>query len=283
MDMSAPDAPQALARLQAVIAPRQRLLTAFSAGVDSTIVAVVARRVLGRDNAPAAIGNSASLPRRELHHARKLAQTLDLELIEVAPGEQADPDYQKNDSNRCYHCKTHLYESLHRLAAARQIPYIANGTNLDDFADHRPGLVAARQAQIVSPLAEAKFDKATVRAVAGYLNLPNADKPAAACLASRLPYGTAVNSQRLSQIEQAEQLLHDLGFRGFRVRHHDTVARIEIPWRDVPRLIEENTRQTIIARFKQIGYLYITLDLQGFRSGSANAALTVNNHPLHTL
>ena len=274
------DNPQVLLRqLEEVIRPRIRMLTAFSAGVDSTIVAVVARQVLGKASAPAAIGDSASLPRRELNHARELARQLDLELIEVAPGEQADANYQKNDGDRCYFCKTHLYESLHRLAQQRGIAYLANGTNMDDFGDHRPGLRAADEAEVISPLAEAKLDKQAVRALARLLGLPNWDKPAAACLASRLPYGTAVTPERLEKIEQAEQSLHDLGFRGFRVRHHETVARIEIPWAQVPRLLEPGMRQGIIDRFKAIGYLYITLDLEGFRSGSSNATLTVSAQP----
>lgn len=264
-------------RLAAVIAPRGRLLTAYSGGVDSTLVAVAARRTLGRDAAPAAIGDSASLPRRELNEARTIARQMDFELIEVSPGEQSDTRYQANAGDRCYFCKTHLYATLHELAARRGIPYIANGTNADDPGDHRPGLRAADEAEIVSPLLEAGFTKQDVRTLARHWNLPNADKPAAACLASRIPYGTAVTPERLTRVEQAEDVLHALGFRGFRVRHHETVARIELPPDQWPRLLEPGRRDEVIDRLRALDYTYVALDLAGFRSGSGNALLTPNN------
>jgi len=263
-------------RLAEVIRPRARVLTAYSGGVDSTLVAAVARRTLGRDAAPAVIGDSASLPRRELQEARRLACDLDLKLIEMNPGEQEDPNYQANAGNRCYFCKTHLYESLHKLADQLGFPWIANGTNRDDLGDHRPGLKAAEESLVISPLLEAGFGKAEVRALARHLGLPNADKPAAACLASRIPYGTPVTPQRLTAIEGAEEALHELGFRGFRVRHHETVARIELPPDQWPRLLDEHIRSQVIDRVKAAGYTYVALDLAGFRSGSGNAVLTAS-------
>jgi uncharacterized protein len=271
--MPSPDAHELYDRLAAVIAPRQRLITAFSGGVDSTVVAAVARRVLGRDNAPVAIGDSRSLPRRELAEARDLAAALDLHLLELDPGEQADPDYQANAGNRCYFCKTHLYTALQRLASERQIPFIANGVNTDDLGDHRPGLAAAHEAKVVSPLLEAGMGKADVRRLAEHLHLPNADKPAAACLASRIPYGTPVTAERLDMIERAENALHDLGFTGLRVRHHETIARIEVPLSQFPRLVSPGVREQIVQKLTAIGYLYVTLDLAGFRSGSGNVVL----------
>ncbi|MBI1368125.1 MAG: ATP-dependent sacrificial sulfur transferase LarE [Planctomycetes bacterium] len=263
-------------RLAAVIEPRGRLLTAYSGGVDSTLVAVMARRVLGRDNAPAAIGDSASLPRSELDEARRLAHELDLQLIEINPGEQADASYQANAPDRCYHCKSHLYESLHHLAASLNIAYIANGSNTDDLGDYRPGLEAAREAQIVSPLLEAGFTKRDIRVLAECMGLPNADKPAAACLASRIPYGTPVTPERLAMVERAELELHKLGFTGVRVRHHETVARIEVPLDQLPRFIASGTREKVVDRLKAAGYLYVTLDLAGYRTGSTNEALPLN-------
>ncbi|MEX2670703.1 MAG: ATP-dependent sacrificial sulfur transferase LarE [Phycisphaeraceae bacterium] len=260
-------------RLEAVIRPCGQLLTAYSGGVDSTLVAVAARRVLGRSNAPAAVGDSASLPRRELEEARRIAEQTDLELVEINPGEQQDSRYQANAGDRCYFCKTHLYAALHDLANARGIRCIANGTNADDLGDHRPGLRAADEAQIVSPLLEAGLTKADVRTLAEHYRLPNADKPAAACLASRIPYGTAVTAERLTRVERAEDALYTLGFRGFRVRHHETVARIELPPDQWPRLLDPAVREQVIEKLQAVGYTYITLDLAGFRSGSSNAML----------
>jgi uncharacterized protein len=267
-------AEQLMQRLAEVIRPRRRMITAYSGGVDSTVVAAVARQTLGRENAPAAIGVSASLPERELVEARAIATQLDLQLIEVNPGEQADPNYQANAGDRCYFCKSHLYESLHGLARELGISFIANGTNTDDLGDHRPGLVAAAEAQVVSPLLEAGMSKADVRTLAEHLNLPNADKPAAACLASRIPYGTPVTLERLSKVEEAEAVLHELGFRGFRVRHHESIARIELPLEQMGRMLDERTREQVVARLGAIGYTYVTLDLAGFRSGSGNVMLT---------
>ena len=270
------DAATIEADLADVIRPRVRILTAFSGGVDSTVVATMARRVLGRDAAPAVVGDSTSLPRHELDEARRIAAQLDLELIEVRPSEQDDPDYRANAGDRCYYCKSHLYDALHALADDLNIRFIANGTNTDDLGDHRPGLTAASEAQVISPLVDAGMSKADVRVLAEHLGLPNADKPAAACLASRIPYGTEVTPQRLSMIEQAEDALRDMGFTGFRVRHHEAVARIELPVDQLPRMLEESVRQQVVARVTAVGFTYITLDLAGFRSGSGNAVLQIH-------
>ncbi len=261
-------------RLSAVIRPRGGILTAYSGGVDSTVVAAVARRTLGRSQAPAAIGVSASLPRRELDEARLLAGRLDLQLIEVRPAEQDDPNYRANAGDRCYFCKSHLYETLGSLAAEMHIPFIANGTNADDLSDHRPGLIAAKESNVISPLLEAGLNKAQVRTLAAHLGLPNADKPAAACLASRIPFGTPVTPERLTMIERAEEALQDLGFTGLRVRHHEMTARIELPLDQLPRMLDETIRRDVVARLNKIGYLYVTLDLAGFRSGSGNISLS---------
>lgn len=262
-------------KLAGAILPRRRLLTAYSGGVDSTLVAAMARRVLGKAHAPAAIGDSASLPRHELEEARQFADSLDIELLHVNPGEQQDPQYLANDPSRCFHCKTNLYHSLHELAARLDIPFIANGTNRDDLGDYRPGLAAAQQAQVVSPLLEAGLDKAQVRQLARHLGLPNADKPAAPCLASRIPYGTPVTPLRLSMVEAAEDSLRQLGFTGFRVRHHETMARLEIPLDQIMRLMSPEFLDEVVRAVRQAGYEQVTLDLQGFRSGSGNAALNI--------
>lgn len=251
-----------LANLESAIvrlAP-QGLLTAYSGGVDSTVVAAAARRVLGRARAVAAIGDSASLPRRELEEARALAAQCDFELIEVAPGEQADPAYLANNPDRCYHCKTHLYAALKPLASARGLR-LANGTQADDFNDTRPGLRAAREADVVSPLAEAGLGKEQVRAVAQLLGLPNHDKPAAPCLASRLPHGTPVTLGRLSRVEKAEESLRALGFAGFRVRDHGETGRVEVARADLERAF--GLREEIVRALTGAGYKTAALDLAG--------------------
>ena len=263
-----------LADLEEVVRPRGRLLTAFSGGVDSTVVAAAARRVLGRVGAPVAIGDSASLPRRELAEAMKLAEGLDLEVHLVRPDEQDDPGYVANAGDRCYFCKSHLYATLHRLAGRIGVDFLANGTNADDPGDHRPGLRAADEAEVVSPLLEARLDKAAVRAVAHLLGLPNADKPAAACLASRIAHGTPVTREALSRVEAAEDALLARGFRQLRVRDHGDVARLEVPVEAMPLLLDDAVRAQVVAACKDAGYAFVSLDLEGFRSGSGNVLLT---------
>ena len=270
------DHTDALARLEAVAGRYRRVLTAYSGGVDSTLVAAVARKVLGRENAPAVIGDSPSLPRAEFAQAKQLAQSLDLQLIVIAPNEQDDPGYQANAGDRCYYCKTHLYEQVQAYAVENGYTTIFNGTNADDLGDHRPGLVAADEAQVVSPLIEARLDKEAVRFLAQHLKLPNWDKPAAACLASRIPYGTEVTLERLAQVERAEAALHALGFVGLRVRHHDQVARIELPGDQMQQILDPSVRLKVASAVKKTGFLYVSLDLEGFRSGSGNVALTVS-------
>ena len=265
-----------LARLETQVGRYERVLTAFSGGVDSTLVAAVARRVLGKANAPAVIGDSPSLPRSEFAQAKRLAQALDLDLVVITPNEQHDPGYQANAGDRCYYCKTHLYEQLQSYAAEHGYATIFNGTNADDLGDHRPGLRAADEAQVASPLVEAGLDKQAVRALAQYLELPNWDKPAAACLASRIPYGTPVTLERLAQVERAEAALRALGFVGLRVRHHEQVARIELPADQMQQILDPNVRLEVASAVKAAGFLYVSLDLEGFRSGSGNVALTVS-------
>jgi uncharacterized protein len=250
-----------------------RAIVAFSGGVDSTVVLKVALDTLGRENVLAATGVSPSLPQRELQSVRDLAEILSAPLELVETSEMDSPNYTSNPSNRCYFCKNELYSKLSELAAKKNFNSILNGVNLDDTGDHRPGMSAAREWNIRSPLLEAQLSKAVVRGLAEKLNLPNWEKPALACLSSRIPYGTPVTIQSLSQIERAEDFLRDRGFTNVRVRHHTNLARIEVDSGDLARLLAEPLRTDLIRHFKELGYTYVTLDLQGFRSGSVNETI----------
>jgi len=247
-------------------------VVAFSGGVDSTLVLAVAHEVLG-GRALAVTGRSPSVPERELNAARELAQRIGAEHQVIDTGEIDSPDYAANPVNRCYFCKTELYSHLQRIAAERGLPVILNGTNTDDLGDHRPGLTAADEARVLSPLVETGLNKQEVRALSQELGLPTWDKPAMACLASRVPYGEAVTREKLSMIEQAEDVLIGMGFRQVRVRHHGGVARIEVPRDDLPRLLDAERSRNIESRFREIGFQYVTVDILGFRSGSLNEAI----------
>ena len=191
----------------------------------------------------------------------------------VRPREQDDPGYQANAGDRCFYCKTNLYAALADVAKELGVQWIANGTNADDFGDHRPGLVAADQAGVISPLVEAGLGKEQVRELARHMGLSNWDKPAAACLASRIPYGLEVTPERLGQVERAEAVLREHGFTGFRVRHHEQVARIEAPLEQMSKLMDDGVRRSVVAGIKAAGYHFVSLDLEGFRSGSGNVVL----------
>jgi uncharacterized protein len=260
-------------RLTALLHEMGRVIVAFSAGVDSTLVLKVALDTLGPDSVLAATGVSPSLAQRELESVKKLAAHFGAPLELVPTDELNQPTYAANPTNRCYHCKTELYTKLASLAQTHGFDTIVNGVNTDDLGDYRPGLQAAREWDVRAPLVEAGLGKADVRQLAKELAIPNWEKPALACLSSRVPYGTPVTVGVLSQIERAESFLYARGLSNFRVRHHGKVARIEVAVQDMPRLLDQALRNEIVAAFKKLGYTYITLDLQGFRSGSGNEVL----------
>ena len=272
MDTSQPELDRKLHRLEAEIASLGSALIAYSGGTDSAFLAFTAYRVLG-DRMLAVIADSASLPRRELAAALAFAAAHGIPLQVLQTAELDDPDYRRNDARRCFHCKDELFSRMEQARQQLGFAALAYGRNLDDDGDFRPGQQAAAQHHAAAPLAAAALTKADVRALARRAGLTLADKPASACLASRLPYGTPVSAKNLAQIEQAEDALHDLGFPQVRVRHHGELARIEIAREDLASALSLTALDAITAALKPIGFLYIALDTQGYRSGSMNDAL----------
>jgi uncharacterized protein len=258
-------------RLQDVLLPMQRVAVAYSGGIDSTLLLKVAHDLLG-DAAVAITAVSASLAEDERDNAQAIAAWIGVKQYTIESQETDDPQYLANTPMRCFFCKNEVYQEIFDYAHNLGIDTVIDGTNFDDQGDHRPGRMAARQHGVRSPLLEAGLNKADIRQLAKWLNLPNWDKPAAACLSSRIPYGTTITLEMLSQVEQAERALHQLGFRQLRVRHHGEIARIEVEPADFPAVMENQA--AIVAGLKSCGYQYITLDLAGYRSGSLNDMLT---------
>ena len=260
--------------LLALIQSYGRCAVAFSGGVDSCVVAKAAQLAIG-DRAQAVTGVSESLAEGELEQASRVAQLIGIRHQALTTGEVSQPDYAKNDANRCYHCKTELYDQIARIpevAGAR----ILNGANVDDLGDYRPGMQAAAEHNVCSPLAQCGFSKSDVRQLARHWDLPTWDKPASPCLASRVAYGQEVTPARLQMIDQAEQYLRGLGLRTVRVRYHaGDLARLEVPVEDLARLAEPQQGRLIAQKLKGLGFKYVTLDLEGFRSGSQNYVLPV--------
>jgi uncharacterized protein len=247
-----------------------RVAVAFSGGVDSTVVAKAAHLALG-DRALAVTADSPSVARAELADARRVAAELGIRHVIVPTAEFADPNYLRNDGARCYFCKSELYHRIESLLPELGNPVVCSGANLDDMGDYRPGLMAAREHGIRHPLQEAGCTKADVRALARHWGLDIWDKPAAPCLSSRLAPGVTVTPERTGRIEEAERLLHELGFRECRVRLHDgELARIEVPLGELARLAADSVRESLAARLRELGFRYVTLDLEGFRSGNLN-------------
>ncbi|MFC1783260.1 ATP-dependent sacrificial sulfur transferase LarE [Planctomycetota bacterium] len=260
-------------RLQEILRSYKKVMVAYSGGVDSTFLLKAALDGLGRERVLACIGSSESLAQSEQQQAVDTAQQLGAETKFVYPREMDNPKYKSNPPQRCYYCKTELYKLLRELAQQQDYDAILCGSNADDLSDFRPGLKAAKEWEVRSPLEEARLSKNDIRTLSKQLGLATWDKPAQPCLASRLTYGLEITPERLKQIEKGEEFLRGLGLRKLRVRHHDELVRIEVPAEKIAELAHDNQREQIVAFFKKLGFTYVSLDLQGFRSGSGNEPL----------
>jgi len=265
--------PDKYKQLQQILQDLGRVVVAYSGGVDSTFLLKVAVDTLGAENVLACIATGPSLPQSQYARAIELTKNMGVKIQNVQPNEMADSRYTSNEPDRCFYCKTHLFELLTKIAKEENFNHIICGHNLDDQEDFRPGNRAAETFGIRSPLAEAKLTKNDIRQLSRQLGLPTADVPASPCLASRIAYGLEITDQRLKQIEQAEEFLKELGFVEFRVRLHDNIARIEVHAEDIEKIIKEPTRSQIVEKLKSLGFNFIAVDLQGFRSGSLNEPL----------
>ena len=248
-------------------------LVAFSGGVDSTLLARLAREELG-ERAAAVTARSETYPQFEYEEAVALTAQIGIRHLTIQTRELALPAFLHNPPDRCYHCKMELFGKLRQAAGEMGLKHLLDGANADDTGDFRPGMRAAAELGVISPLKEAGLTKQDVRAISRHLGLPTWDKPSYACLASRFPYGETITPEAVVRVGEAEAFLRELGFMQLRVRHYGNTARIELTPQDIPRAMEAGVREKIVRRFKELGYTYVTLDLQGYRTGSMNETLT---------
>lgn len=267
---------QKLEEMKEILRSLKRVAVAFSAGVDSTFVLKVAIDTLGPENVVAVTGKSESLADAEFDEACKLADQFGAEHVIIETHEMDDPNYQANPSNRCYYCKSELYSRLDEFVRERGLNAAVCGINKDDHADWRPGIQAASEHVVRAPCAEAGMTKNDIRVLSERLGIPIFDKPASPCLSSRIQYGEAITPEKLKMVERSEAFLHTLGFRECRVRHHNNLARIELPFDQLSEALRPEMLRKIDAQLREFGYKYVTVDLRGFRSGSMNEVIQVS-------
>jgi uncharacterized protein len=265
-----------LAKLKKILRGMENVLVAYSGGVDSTLLLKVASDVLG-ENVLAVIASSETYPGAEIHSAKVLAKRLRVRHKVIHTHEIENPDFVKNPPLRCYYCKRELFSRLKNIARKEGIAYVLDGQNVDDAGDFRPGAKAGRELGVRSPLKESGLTKRDIRQISMSYGLPTWNKPSLACLASRFPYHTQIDKRSLKQVGRAEDFLRTLGFGQLRVRHHGRIARLEIGAEEFAKAIRPGTREKIVGYLKKIGYLYVTLDLAGYRTGSLNEALRLKN------